>query len=43
MILINIDEILLKNLDLTMVARDASSMIPAPETHNGSNTTSQAA
>ena len=43
MMLINIDELLLKNLDLTMVARDASYMMPAPETHNGSNTASQAA
>ena len=41
--LINIDDLLPQDLDLTMVAMYASSMPPAPETHDGGITAVQAA
>ena len=41
--LINIDDFLLKDLEIAKLTRDASSALPAPETHNGGDAAAQAA
>ena len=43
MALTEINNLLPKDLDLDMLARDPSCVTPAPETHDGSDATVQAA
>ena len=43
MMLIDIDDLLPKDLDLTTLDRDSSSGPPAPNTHNCGNATAQEA
>ena len=43
MTLIDIDNLLPKDLDITTLDRDKSFAQPAPDTHNGGNATAQAA